>query len=265
MADAHDVRVAHARTTHRLARARRADALLDARAGRVPGDVRAGVGHGRARDRLRHRPDRAADPQRAATPIPRPGMPFSSRNLVACLREGAGASAGRRATTLPAAPRGALARRAPASPARRIRPAGAGAPRRSRARGGRRATSSGSPRRTSAPARARSLTQIAADALDVPPERVRVDIGDSALPFASLAGGSMGTASWGTAIVGACRKLRAEGEPRGVLRHRRRDRGAGAVGAPRLRRAVLRGPRRRGHGRGHRLPDARRLRGRPRS
>src|SRR6185437_10071605 len=45
------------------------------------------------------------------------------------------------------------------------------------------------------------LTQIAADALDVPIERVRVEIGDSSLPFASLAGGSMGTASWGTAVV----------------------------------------------------------------
>jgi xanthine dehydrogenase YagR molybdenum-binding subunit len=55
------------------------------------------------------------------------------------------------------------------------------------------------------------LTQIAADALDVPIERVRVEIGDSSLPFASLAGGSMGTASWGTAVVRACERLRAEG------------------------------------------------------
>ena len=37
------------RTTHRLARARRADAVVDARAGRVPGHVRARVGDGRAR------------------------------------------------------------------------------------------------------------------------------------------------------------------------------------------------------------------------
>jgi xanthine dehydrogenase YagR molybdenum-binding subunit len=42
-------------------------------------------------------------------------------------------------------------------------------------------------------------------------ELVRVEIGDSALPFASLAGGSAGTASWGTAVVRACEKLRAEG------------------------------------------------------
>jgi xanthine dehydrogenase YagR molybdenum-binding subunit len=55
------------------------------------------------------------------------------------------------------------------------------------------------------------LTQIAADALDVPLGAVRMLIGDSALPFASLAGGSAGTASWGTAVVGACERLRAEG------------------------------------------------------
>ena len=55
------------------------------------------------------------------------------------------------------------------------------------------------------------LTQIAADALDVPMEAVRVEIGDSALPRAGLAGGSMGTASWGTAVTLACRRLRDEG------------------------------------------------------
>ncbi len=53
------------------------------------------------------------------------------------------------------------------------------------------------------------LTQIAADALDVPIERVHLEIGDTLLPPAQIAGGSMGTASWGTAIVEAARKLRA--------------------------------------------------------
>lgn len=52
------------------------------------------------------------------------------------------------------------------------------------------------------------LTQIAADALEQPLERVHVEIGDSALPFAFLAGGSGGTASWGSAVVLACRELR---------------------------------------------------------
>ncbi len=53
------------------------------------------------------------------------------------------------------------------------------------------------------------LTQIAADALDVPLERVHLEIGDTLLPPAQIAGGSMGTASWGTAIVEAAHKLRA--------------------------------------------------------
>jgi len=52
------------------------------------------------------------------------------------------------------------------------------------------------------------LTQIASDALNVPLERIHLEIGDTLLPRASLAGGSMGTASWGTAIVEAARKLR---------------------------------------------------------
>ncbi len=54
-----------------------------------------------------------------------------------------------------------------------------------------------------------ALTQIAADALDVPIERVKLAIGDSALPKAPNAGGSMGIVSWGSAIVDAARKLRA--------------------------------------------------------
>jgi xanthine dehydrogenase YagR molybdenum-binding subunit len=52
------------------------------------------------------------------------------------------------------------------------------------------------------------LTQIAADALAVPVERVHLEIGDTLLPPAQIAGGSMGTASWGTAIVEAARALR---------------------------------------------------------
>jgi xanthine dehydrogenase YagR molybdenum-binding subunit len=54
-----------------------------------------------------------------------------------------------------------------------------------------------------------ALTQIAADALEVDPEVVHVLVGDSSLPPAMLAGGSMGTASWGSAVVKACRELRA--------------------------------------------------------
>src|SRR5258707_11095766 len=55
-----------------------------------------------------------------------------------------------------------------------------------------------------------ALSQIAADALGVPPERVQLEIGDSALPRASAAGGSSGTASWGWAIFNAASALRAQ-------------------------------------------------------
>jgi xanthine dehydrogenase YagR molybdenum-binding subunit len=54
------------------------------------------------------------------------------------------------------------------------------------------------------------LTQIAADALDVGIDDVVLEIGDSALPRARSAGGSQGTASWGTAIVHAARRLRED-------------------------------------------------------
>lgn len=52
------------------------------------------------------------------------------------------------------------------------------------------------------------LRQIAADALGVPIDRVRLQLGDSGLPRASVAGGSSGTASWGWAVTKACGELR---------------------------------------------------------
>jgi xanthine dehydrogenase YagR molybdenum-binding subunit len=54
------------------------------------------------------------------------------------------------------------------------------------------------------------LTHIAAEALEAPVERVRIGIGDTDFPPAPLAGGSMGTASWGTAVTRACEALREE-------------------------------------------------------
>jgi xanthine dehydrogenase YagR molybdenum-binding subunit len=56
------------------------------------------------------------------------------------------------------------------------------------------------------------LTRIAAQALGASTERVRVEVGDSALPDAFLAGGSMGTASWGSAVVQACEALLKNGD-----------------------------------------------------
>jgi xanthine dehydrogenase YagR molybdenum-binding subunit len=51
------------------------------------------------------------------------------------------------------------------------------------------------------------LAQIAADVLGAPLERVRIEVGSSDLPSASLAGGSSGTASWGWAVHQACTRL----------------------------------------------------------
>ncbi|SOE01594.1 xanthine dehydrogenase family protein molybdopterin-binding subunit [Blastococcus haudaquaticus] len=55
-----------------------------------------------------------------------------------------------------------------------------------------------------------ALTQIAADALGTDMASVELRIGDSRLPFAGGAGGSTGLASWGTAIVFTARDLRKQ-------------------------------------------------------
>lgn len=55
-----------------------------------------------------------------------------------------------------------------------------------------------------------ALLQIAADALGVTPQDIDLAIGDTDLPRASVAGGSSGTGSWGTAIVQAAQKFREE-------------------------------------------------------
>ncbi|UUU20098.1 xanthine dehydrogenase family protein molybdopterin-binding subunit [Streptomyces sp. DSM 40750] len=53
-----------------------------------------------------------------------------------------------------------------------------------------------------------ALTLVAADGLEVAPERVRVRIGDSDFGPAMLAGGSMGTRSWAWAVTAATTELR---------------------------------------------------------
>jgi len=148
---------------------------------------------------LRVRNDPAVDPEEA--------VPFSSRNLVACLREGAARFGWEARDPRPGARRdgrwligsGVAASTYPA----RFRPAQAFA--RADADGrfvvGIGAADIGTGART-------ALTQIAADALGVEPGRVAVLVGDSALPRAPVAGGSAGTASWGSAVHGACRALR---------------------------------------------------------
>jgi xanthine dehydrogenase YagR molybdenum-binding subunit len=127
---------------------------------------------------------------------PETGRPFSTRNLIACLREGAErfgfdpARHGVAASTYPA-------RRRPSQALARALDDGTfhveiGA------------ADIGTGART-------ALTQIAADALGVPVEAVRVEVGDTAFPDAQAAGGSMGTTSWGSAVVKACRALREQG------------------------------------------------------
>lgn len=55
-----------------------------------------------------------------------------------------------------------------------------------------------------------ALTQIAADALECTLEEVHLEIGDTALPAGTIAGGSSGISSWGSTVVAACRAFREE-------------------------------------------------------
>ena len=62
------------------------------------------------------------------------------------------------------------------------------------------------------------MTQVAADALGVPPARVRFELGDTDLPRAPVSGGSMSAASVAPAVQAACRQLRER-----VIAHATRD------------------------------------------
>jgi xanthine dehydrogenase YagR molybdenum-binding subunit len=53
-----------------------------------------------------------------------------------------------------------------------------------------------------------TLPQIAADALGVPVEHVQVRIGDTDQPMASVAGGSSGMTTWGSAVIAAATAFR---------------------------------------------------------
>jgi xanthine dehydrogenase YagR molybdenum-binding subunit len=139
---------------------------------------------------------------------PEGGRPFTSRNLVACMREGAsrfgwadrdprpGARREKRwligtgvaASTYPA-------RSAPSTASVSAEADGSFVVRVT-------AADIGTGART-------ALIQVAADELGVPLERADVRIGDSDYGPAIIAGGSMGMASWSWAVVKACRQLRA--------------------------------------------------------
>ena len=55
-----------------------------------------------------------------------------------------------------------------------------------------------------------AMTQVAADALELPLDRVRFELGDSELPNAPVHGGSITMASVGSAVQAACESLRAK-------------------------------------------------------
>ncbi|WP_020579586.1 xanthine dehydrogenase family protein molybdopterin-binding subunit [Actinopolymorpha alba] len=139
---------------------------------------------------------------------PESGLPWSSRNLVACLREGARRFGWERRDPTPGVRRdngwligtGVASStypvyRLPGSVAM-IRLLGDG-----RYRVSIGAADIGTGTWT-------ALTQVAADALGVPCERVDLRIGDTALPMASVEGGSSGITSWGSAIVAAAQAFR---------------------------------------------------------
>src|ERR1700716_544900 len=60
-----------------------------------------------------------------------------------------------------------------------------------------------------------SMTQVAAETLGLPIERVRFKLGDTRLPRAPVHGGSMTMASVGSAVQAACRKAREDALARG--------------------------------------------------
>ena len=57
-----------------------------------------------------------------------------------------------------------------------------------------------------------SMTQVAADALGLPTHKVRCELGDTALPYAPVHGGSITMASVGCAVKQACEALNARAE-----------------------------------------------------
>ncbi|WP_435205735.1 xanthine dehydrogenase family protein molybdopterin-binding subunit [Micromonospora sp. bgisy143] len=198
----------HRRTTHRVTRLDVPTPFWMRAPGECPGayalesamdELAVAVGIDPVELRIRNDPQ--VDPDQ--------GAPFTSRNLVACLREGAR--------------RFGWADRNPTPRSRRegrflvgSGVAGSAYPTRSRPSSARatarpgggllveiNATDIGTGART-------ALWLVAADALGVPPERIEIRIGDSDLPTAPVAGGSMGTSSWTWAVIRACTALRAK-------------------------------------------------------
>jgi xanthine dehydrogenase YagR molybdenum-binding subunit len=147
--------------------------------------------------RIRNEPER--DPET--------GNPFSSRNLVACLREGA-----ERFGWADRDPRPGVRREngwlVGTGVAASVYPTyfRAGASALIRFEKGRYVVETGAA--DLGTGTWTTLPQVAADALGVPLDDVEVRIGDTAYPVAPVAGGSSGMASWGWAVVDAARTFR---------------------------------------------------------
>ncbi|MEU1320113.1 xanthine dehydrogenase family protein molybdopterin-binding subunit [Streptomyces tibetensis] len=195
----------HSRTVHRVAALDVPSPSWMRAPGEAPGmyalesamdELAVGLGMDPIELRVRNEPDVEPDS----------GKPFSSRNLVGCLREGARRFgwAGRDprpgtrrdgplllGTGVAAATYPVLV--APSTATARARPDGTFLVRIN-------ATDIGTGART-------VLAQVGADALGVPLEQVQIEVGSTELPSASLAGGSSGTASWGWAVHDACARL----------------------------------------------------------
>ncbi|MEI4270510.1 xanthine dehydrogenase family protein molybdopterin-binding subunit [Klenkia sp. LSe6-5] len=203
------------RTTHRLAKLDVPAPTIMRAPGETPGmyalesamdELAVALGIDPVELRLRNEPER--DPER--------DVPWSTRNLVACLRQGA--------------ERFGWAGRDPRPGVREdgrwlvgTGVAAATYPTRRRPSQARIEAVPGKPFVVSIDASDigtgawTTLTQIAADALRVPMEQVSLRIGDSRLPKASGAGGSTGITSWGPAIIAAAEQLRDRDVPPGGL------------------------------------------------
>ncbi len=203
------------RTTHRLARLDVPAPTIMRAPGEAPGmyalesavdELAEALGMDPVELRLRNEPER--DPER--------DVPWSTRNLVACLRQGA--------------ERFGWADRDPRPGIREdgrwlvgTGVAAATYPTRRRPSQARIEAVPGRPYVVSIDASDigtgtwTALTQIAADALRVPMDQVDLRIGDSRLPKASGAGGSTGITSWGPAIIAAADALRDRDVPPGGL------------------------------------------------
>ena len=201
---------AHRRTTHRLAALDVAAPTVMRAPGESPGmfalesamdELAAACGVDPVELRLRNEPE--LDPET--------GLPYSTRNLAACLREGTrrfgwqhrDPAPGMRLTGGWLAGTGVAAATYPVYP----HTGGSQATIRALAGGRYRVEIGAADIGTGAWT---VLTQIAADALEVPFSMVELQLGDSRLPAATPAVGAMGTSNWGSAIIAASRAFRAQ-------------------------------------------------------